>query len=252
MSGRRRWRGSAAIVSGGGSGVGFAVCRRLAAAGMKLLLVGRDAAKLRRARKVLATKTEAAVIAGDVGCPDFCARVVTTADKRFGDLRLLVNAAGAMHRGDAADTPNEAWSRLMRTNADGVFYLSRDAQARMRRGGAIVNVGSTLSLVGAPGLAAYCASKGAVAQLTRAMALDLAARGITVNAVCPGAVDAPMLYAEHPDGTRAEEVRRRNAAIIPSKQLATADDVARAVIFLAGEPHITGALLSVDGGYVAQ
>ena len=118
-------------------------------------------------------------------------------------------------------------------------------------GGAIVNVASTLGLVGCAGLAAYCASKGGVVQLTRAMALENASSGITVNAVCPGAIDTPMLVSGHSESESAEEVLQRNRALIPKDEIASAAEVARAIIFLARESHITGAMLSVDGGYTA-
>jgi 2,3-dihydro-2,3-dihydroxybenzoate dehydrogenase len=219
-----------------------------------LLLVGRDEKKICRVSDSLGAEIDVMVLSGDVGDSDFCRRVIEETQSRFGRLDVLVNNAGVMHRGPAEQTSDEDWARVMRVNVDGVFYLSRNAVGIMRQqqGGAIVNVGSTLSLVGASGLAAYCTSKGAVAQLTRAMALECAIDDITVNAVCPGAIDSPMLYSEYPTGTDVDAVCARNAALIPKGVVATADEVARAIVFLASEPHITGALLSVDGGYVAQ
>ena len=247
-------RGAAAVVTGGGSGVGRAVCELLALAQARILLVGRDEAKLRRACAELPTET--LFVAGDVGDSKVCDRAVATAARRWGRIDLLVNSAGIIKRGSAARTSDAAWAAVMRANVDGVFFASRAAARRMAaqkpRGGAIVNVASTLAVVGAPGLAAYCASKGAVAQLTRAMALEGAPDNIRVNAVCPGAIDSPMLFSEHPRGVSAAAVRARNIDLIPQKALAAAEEVARAILFLAVEPHITGALLSVDGGYVAQ
>lgn len=247
-------RGAAAVVTGGGSGVGRAVCEALAREGARVLLIGRDEAKLRRACAALPGETRFA--AADVGDSKACAAAVLSAARRWGRIDLLVNSAGVIKRATAARTSDSAWAAIMRANVDGVFFASRAAARRMAaqkpRGGAIVNVASTLSLVGAPGLAAYCASKGAVAQLTRAMALEGAPDGVRVNAVCPGAIDSPMLFSEHPRGVSSAAVRARNIDLIPQKKLATAEDVARAILFLAVSPHITGALLSVDGGYVAQ
>jgi len=207
------------------------------------------------AEKALAAGAAAAeVSSGDVGDSSFCEAAAAAAVARFGRLDLLVNNAGVIHRARAEDTADDAWTRVIRTNLDGVFWFSRAAIARMRAqgGGAIVNIASTVGLVGAPNLAAYCASKGGVAQLTRALAVECAADGITVNAVCPGAIDTPMLFSAHADGVDESQVRARNTGMIPQGRLATPAEVARAAVFLAGEPHITGALLPVDGGYTAR
>ena len=247
---RRDLSGAVAIVTGAGSGVGVAVCGLLAEEGAKILLVGRDEAKLRAVRDRIGGEAE--VLAGDVGDSAFCDGAVAAAVEAFGRLDMLVNNAGVVYRGDVAETSDENWAEIMRVNVDGVFYLSRAAVRVMRgRGGAIVNTASTCGLVGAAGLAAYCASKGAVVQLTRAMALDCAPHGITVNAVCPGAIDSPMLYSAYADVADKDSVRRRNEEAIPLKQIATVGEVARAIVYLAGEPHITGSALSIDGGYTA-
>lgn len=250
-------RDAAAVVTGAGSGVGEAVCMALAAAGARLHLIGRDPSKLRRAAKnsMQAGAPAAEFSAGDVGDAEFCRRALAAAVERFDRLDLLINNAGVIHRGTAAATSDADWARVIRTNLDGVFYLSRAAIQRMREqagGGAIVNIASTVGLVGAPGMAAYCASKGGVAQLTRALAVECAPHGITVNAVCPGAIDTPMLFSERAPGVDAATVRAECAAAIPQGRLANAAEVARAALFLAVEPHITGALLPVDGGYTAQ
>ena len=142
----------------------------------------------------------------------------------------------------------------MSTNVDGLFRTSRAALPALRSagGGAIVNISSTNGLVGAVGLAAYCASKGAVTNLTRAMALDHAAEGIRINAVCPGAVDTNMLYSERDDSL--EEVRSMNLGGIPEGRIPSGDEIAHVVSFLADDRsrHLNGANLSVDGGYTAS
>ena len=144
----------------------------------------------------------------------------------------------------------------MSINVDAVFYLSRAAVIGMieRGGGIIVNVASTWGLVGAAQTAAYCASKGAVVQLTRAMAVDHAASNVRINAVCPGGVDTPMLAREaEAFGVGLEEGREMWAMDAPDQRLATAEDIADAVTFLASEraKHIHGAVLPVDGGTIA-
>ena len=251
---RLELREAAVVVTGAGSGLGEAVCEALAAAQARLLLIGRDEEKLRRVCDKVSAQTVAEVCAGDVGDSDFCARALDKAHALFGRLDVLINNAGTIHRAPAGQTADEAWTRTMRVNLDGVFWMSRGALVRMQaqQRGAIVNVASTVGLVGARELSAYCASKGGVAQLTRALALECARDGVTVNAVCPGAIDSPMLFSKHPAGVTEADTRAKNCALIPQGRLATPAEVARAIIFLATEPHITGVMLPVDGGYTAQ
>ena len=247
----RRWAGAGVIVTGAGSGLGAETCRVFAGAGARILLVGRNESRLRAALESVPTESE--IAAGDVCDSDFCKRAAAHARESFGRVDALVNNAGAIHRAPICATTDADWERVMRVNADGVFRMTRAAVPFLRETrGAIVNIASTVALVGAAGLSAYCASKGAVLQFTRAAALELAADGVSVNAACPGAIDSPMLFSAHPDGAGAGEVRARNAAEIPQGRIADAAEVARAILFLATERHITGAALSVDGGYAAR
>ena len=247
----RRWDGAGVIVTGAGSGLGAAVCRVFAEAGARILLVGRNESRLRETRDAL--PTECAAAAGDVCDSAFCADSAARAGELFGRVDALVNNAGVIHRASVLETTDADWERVMRINADGVFRMTRAAIPFLRESrGAVVSVASTAGLVGCAGLSAYCASKGAVVQFTRAAALELAKDGVSVNAACPGAIDSPMLFAAHADGADAEAVRARNAADIPQGRIARAEEVARAVLFLATERHVTGAALSVDGAYVAR
>ena len=249
MSGRD-FNQAAVVITGAGSGVGAAVCAEFAKRGAHLLLVGRDENKLQQTQQQLQTKS--AICPGDIGDSAFCEKALDMALSNFGRLDVVVNNAGQIHRGSAQETSDEQWRRIMRVNLDGVFWLCRGAAQRMTNGGAIVNVASTAALVGVGNLSAYCASKGGVVQLTRALALEFADVGISVNAVCPGAIESPMLFSEHPPQRTDEQTRAANIAQIPARRLATAAETARAIVFLAGEPHITGAMLPVDGGYTAR
>lgn len=250
-------RGRAAVVSGGSSGIGRAIATRLAACGAQVVIGGRDAERCDRVvEELTAAGGSAVAVLGDIGDSATADRLVSTAVDRFGGLDIGVNAAGAIHRGDAVATTDDEWRHMMSTNVDGAFYLSRAAVPHLRRrgGGVIVNIGSTCGLVGAAGLAAYCAAKGAVTNLTRAMALDHAADDVRINAVCPGAVDTPMLAAGQDPGTDLADVHARNRIDIPQDRIPEPDEIAALVLFLCSDDarHITGANLSIDGGYTAR
>ena len=241
-----------ALVTGATSGIGRACALRLAADGLAILVGGRDVERADSVvEEISAAGGTAATALGDVADPGYGDAAVASAIHAFGRLDVLVNAAGVITRADAEGTSDEEWHRVMATNVDGLFRTSRAALPAIRAagGGSIVNVSSTNGLVGAVGLAAYCASKGAVTNLTRAMALDHAHEGIRINAVCPGAVDTPMLYSAH--GDTVDEVRAANLATIPEGRIPGPEEVAELVAFLADDRsrHINGANLSIDGGY---
>lgn len=242
------------LITGGASGVGFECAKLFASSGAKVVIVGRDKGKLAHACDGLRTFSKASYfIAGDVSDSGFADEAVSFAHANTGgEVSILINNAGTILRKQAVDTSNDEWRDIMSVNLDGVFYFSRAVVRHLTGKGAIVNISSTCGQVGAAGLAAYCASKGGVDQLTRAMALDLAPRGITVNAVAPGAINSPMLYSKRNAGVTTQKVIKDNLQAIPIGAVAEPIEVARAVQFLATEPHITGAILSVDGGYTAR
>ena len=249
----RDFKGRVVLITGAGSGVGLECARVFAVQGAKLLLVGRSADKLEAAAAELAeTRAETAICAGDVTDSAFATTVMEAAQEAFAaPVEVLINNAGVIVRRDAVDTSDDEWRAVMQTNVDGVFYLSRAFAQQLVYDGAIVNVSSTCGVVGAAGLAAYCTSKGALNQLTRTMALELADKQINVNAVAPGAIDSPMLFSEHATQAAADSVVERNQSSIPIGDVAQPEEVARAVLFLATERHVTGTILSLDGGYTA-
>ena len=248
--------GKVALITGGTSGIGAETARVLARARVRVMVAGRreDAARTIVA-EIEASGGEAAFVLGEVTDPTFADQAVAETLKRFGSLTILANVAGTICRGDAVQTSHDDWRHTMAVNVDGTFNMSRAAIPAMRRagGGSIINLGSTVGLTGCAGLAAYCASKGAVVNLTRAMALDHAAEGIRINSVNPGAVNTPMLVSGHGDAG-AEAVREANRATIPQGWLPKPVEVANAIAFLASDlsKHITGAALPVDGGYTAR
>ena len=240
-----------AIVTGGASGMGAATARELAAAGAKVMIVDRNAALAAEVAQQIGAES----IIGDVSDPDFCQRVVDETVERYGRLDILINAAGIIVRADALGTSNEQWQQVMNVNVSGIFYLSRAAVAAMKPQGkgVIVNFGSIWGGVGAAGVVAYCASKGAVHQLTRAMALDHVKDGIRINAVCPGEVNTPMLASERSEPVTAE-ILQRIASTVPMERLADPVEIARVVLFLASDDasYMTGAMVNVDAGYTAR
>ena len=244
-----------ALVTGATSGIGRACALRLAADGFAVVVGGRSAERAAEVvDEITAGGGTATTALGDVAEPDYGDAAVAATVAAHGRLDVLVNAAGVITRSDAEGTTDDEWHRVMSTNVDGLFRASRAALPAIRAagGGTIINISSTNGLVGGAGLAAYCASKGAVTNLTRAMALDHAAEGIRVNAVCPGAVDTRMLYSEG-SGT-VEEVRAKNLPDIPEGRIPDGAVVAELVAFLADDRsrHITGANISIDGGYTAR
>lgn len=245
-----------AIVTGGASGMGAATARELAAAGAKVFIVDRNAALATAVAQEIGTQQiSAEAIIGDVSDSAFCEQVVQKVVERYGRIDILINAAGIIVRADALSTSDEQWQRVMNVNVNGVFYLSRAVVAVMKAQGkgAIVNFGSIWGGVGAAGVVAYCTSKGAVHQLTRAMALDHVKDGIRINAVCPGEVNTPMLSSERSEPV-TEEILQRIASTVPMGRLADPVEIARVVCFLASDDasYITGAMINVDAGYTAR
>ncbi len=232
------------LITGGGSGVGLECAKLFASEGAKVIITGRTEAKLMTACQDISNDCQYAV------CDVTNSKAVNAIFSQT--VNILINNAGTILRKTAMETSDAEWASVMDTNVTGVFNASRAFAQQDIDGGAIVNVSSTCGQVGAAGLAAYCASKGAVDQLTRTMALELAPRNITVNAVAPGAINSPMLFSKHDDKAMAETAIERNLDSIPIRAVAEPQEIARAILFLARERHITGTVLSVDGGYTAQ
>jgi meso-butanediol dehydrogenase/(S,S)-butanediol dehydrogenase/diacetyl reductase len=240
------------IVTGGASGMGAATARLFAQSGAQVVIVDRNA---ELANQVAAQIGAGAPVVGDVGRSTFCEQAVQTAIDRHGRLDVLVNAAGIIVRADALGTDDDAWQRIMGVNVSGTFYMCRAALKHfmVQRSGAIVNFGSIWGGVGGRGHVAYCASKGAVHQLTRAMALDHARDGIRINAVCPGEVDTPMIRSARNTPVSDEDLYKMAETSVPMGRMAQPEEIARVVLFLASDAasYMTGATVAVDAGYTA-
>lgn len=245
--------GRVALVTGAASGMGAATARELAARGARVVILDQNKEP---AEDLAAGIDGMSTIVGDISDPAFCSRAVGEAVDRHGRLDILVNCAGIIVRADATGTSDEDWRRIIDVNISGVFFMSRAAVAIMKsqKSGAIVNYGSIWGDVGAAGVMAYCATKGAVHQITRAMALDHVDDGIRINAVAPGEVNTPMLAFGRASPPSPADLQKLADETIPMRRLAEPVEVARVAAFLASDAasYMTGAIVRVDAGYTAR
>lgn len=256
-TGNGRLAGKVALVTGAGSGLGAASARRLAAEGARLMLTDVDADAVRAVAESIGSADQAACAAHDVTRPDDWERAVRDTVEQFGRLDVLVNNAGVSGGVQELMTLElEAWRRTLSVNLDGVFLGMRHAGPAIAAagGGSIINLSSILGKVGMAGAAAYCASKGGVAMLTKAAALEWAPLGIRVNSVHPGFIDTPMVSGAFQDLENANEMRDMVISRHALARLGVPREIADAVLFLASDESsfVTGAELVVDGGYTAQ
>jgi NAD(P)-dependent dehydrogenase (short-subunit alcohol dehydrogenase family) len=247
-----------AVITGGAMGIGAATARLFAAEGALVVIgdVASEAAGL-VVEAIADAGGQAAQYQVDVRQPDDVKRLLQRAISIFGGVDILVNNAGVALAKSTLETSLEEWEHVIGINLTGAWLCARAAIPAMiqRGGGVIVNVASNAGLVGFPNLAAYCASKGGLVQLTKAMALDCAPHRIRVNAVCPGHTRTPMgdgFIAAQPDP--ATFVREFINVQHPIGRMAEAEEVARAILFLASDDSsfITGSILAADGGYTAR
>jgi NAD(P)-dependent dehydrogenase (short-subunit alcohol dehydrogenase family) len=248
--------GRVALVTGAGSGIGRAIALRFARAGasMSVVDVVADAAR-RVAGDIRGAGGRAVVVPADVSAAADCRRVIEQTAGQFGRLDILVNNAGIIRRATVLETSEEDWHQVMAVNVTAVFRLSRLAIPHMiaAGGGVILNVASGWGLVGGPRAAAYCASKGAVVQLTRAMAIDHGPERIRVACLCPGDTDTPMLLREAEQIGEPAADFLRDAAARPLGRVGRPEDIAEAALYLASDAasFVTGTTLVVDGGGLA-
>jgi 2-deoxy-D-gluconate 3-dehydrogenase len=243
--------GGVAVVTGASTGLGRGMTLALASAGADLVLVDYQACDAVEA-EVRAKGRRAASVEIDLTVPDAADRVVGAAIKAFGKVDILINNAGTIRRTPAIDVLEKDWDDVMALNSRTVFFLAQRAARDMmkRRYGKIVNIASLLAFQGGVLVPAYAASKGAVAQITKALANEWARDGITVNAIAPGYMATNNTKALREDPARSKAILER----IPAGRWGTPEDLQGAVVFLASHAsdYVNGHLLVVDGGWLAR
>ncbi|NIW35758.1 MAG: 3-oxoacyl-[acyl-carrier-protein] reductase [Gemmatimonadetes bacterium] len=239
--------GQVAVVTGAFRGIGLATARQLAAAGAKVALVNRDASRAAQAQAEIPEGRGKSYIC-DVTDVDCVSGMVGIVEEELGPISILVNNAGITRDRLLLRLDDEDWDLVMEVNLKAAFNLTKITSRRMirRRGGSIVNVSSVVGLMGNAGQANYAAAKAGVIGLTKAVAKELAPRGVRANAVAPGFIETQMT------ADLAGETRDRLLAQIPMGELGQPEDVAPVIRFLAGPGarYITGQVIVVDGGMV--
>ena len=245
--------GRVAIVTGGSGGIGRGLAIALAEAGADVVVAGRtERALAETCRQIADRGVRASSIVVDVTKPAEVARAFDRVADRAGRLDILVNSAGGQLRRPALEITEEGWDRLVDVNLKGVFFCCQAAARQMKRAGRgrIISVSSLTAEIGLPNLAAYGATKGGVNQLTRALAVEWAEHGITVNAIGPGRIRTAMTEEVFANPATAESFLSR----IPMRRPGEPRDLAGAVVFLASDAssYMTGQILYIDGGWLAS
>ena len=258
-------KGKTALVTGSTSGIGLGIARRLAADGANLVLNGfGDAGEIEKLRAGLASEHGVSVShdGADMTSAEAIEAMMQKAIARFGAVDLLVNNAGIQHVAPIDEFPVDQWNAILAINLSAAFHTTRAALAAMKkkRWGRIVNIASVHALVASPFKAPYVAAKHGIAGLTKAVALEVAEHGITVNAVCPGYVRTPLVEKQIVDQAKARGISEQQAvhdmllAVQPTRQFVMVEQVAALTAFLCSDEaaSITGAMLPIDGGWTAR
>ena len=246
-------KGRVALVTGPSSGLGVQFAKALADNGAAVALVARRADRLKSLKDEIEGKGGRAVaIEADVTDHAAVARTFDAAEKAFGTVTILVNNAGIAHGGRAVEMPPEEWRKVLSTNLDAVFFWAQEAARRLlaaRKQGAIVNIASVLGLAVSKGAVAYAAAKAGVVQVTKALAVELAFKGVRVNAIAPGWFVTEM-NDDYLSGEAGTAIKRE----IPMGRFGNPGDLDGALLLLVSDAgsYITGATIVVDGGQVVQ
>lgn len=245
------------IVTGGASGIGLATCEVFAREGAKVVIADRDLpAAQKAAASIVQNGGKAIAVQCDVSQSDSVINMIKATVDAYGRLDVIVNNAGYGIAGSLSETSDEDWEALMAVNVRGVFLCCKHAIKQMQKngGGAIVNVASVVAAVGIRNRAAYVASKGAVAAVTRSIALDYVSSKIRCNAIAPGTIDTPYYTEILAKAADPVAIRQGLEARQPLGRLGTPEEIANGILFLASDESAfaTGSILTIDGGMTAQ
>lgn len=245
-----------AIITGGASGIGKATARLFAQDGASVAIIDRDEARGEQAaREIQEAGGQAVFIHCDVSSGEQARGAVEKVVEEFGGIDILFNNAGIIRRTNVVETTEEEWDRVMAVNLKSMFLFSKYCIPHMiaSGGGTIVSTSSGWGITGGAKAASYCASKAAVVNLTRAMAIDHGKDNIRVNCICPGDVDTGMLRFEASQIGQPEEDFLKDAANRPLNRIGKPEEIARAVVYLASDEssYVTGHALVIDGGGTA-
>jgi len=248
--------GKKAIITGGASGIGRAAALLFARAGAAVMIADIDDPRGESiVQEIHAVGGEGIYVHCDVTKAEDCQRTVQKTINSFGGVDILFNNAGIVRRASVIDTTEEQWERVMAVNVKSIFLMSKYTIPHMVQagGGVILNTSSGWGLVGGRDAVSYCASKAAVVNLTRAMALDHGAQNIRVNCICPGDTDTPMLRIEARQLGENEKTFLDDAADRPLQRIGSPQDIAQAALYLCSDAasYVTGSTLVVDGGGLA-
>jgi NAD(P)-dependent dehydrogenase (short-subunit alcohol dehydrogenase family) len=244
------FQGKVAIVTGATSGIGRACAIAFFRAGAQVGITGRRGQKLQKIASEMG-KEDVEVIAGDITKPDDRRKIVEATIARFGGIDILVNSAGIIGNGTIENTTLDQWDEMLDINVRSVFHLTQLAlPSLLKRKGSVVNISSVAGMRSFPNVLAYCVSKAAVDQLTRCASLELASKGVRVNAVNPGVVLTNLHRASGMDETTYSKFLERSKDTHPIGRVGTPEEVASLVLFLASDQAgwITGVTCSIDGG----
>jgi len=245
-----RFQGKRVLVTGASRGIGLATARAFLSEGASVAINGRTSDSAQRGMDLLGAGPALVAAPGDVSTVGGCEAVVDAATGGLGGLDVLVNNAGVFFRGSITETDEAAWDRVLNANLKGTFFCSRAALPALRQAkGTIINVASESGIRGYGDTSAYCASKGAVVNLTRSMAMELAP-DIRVNSVCPGVVETDMARDGFAINGDRDAGMRQQADQYPVKRIGHVDEIAAAILYLASSDagFINGVALPIEGG----